>query len=128
MTTKTARTEIERDEVSTFRTHTGELIDGDRLQSALREVADDWRRLAYAIRSADEYDPDVTEAQKDGVLHDALQRADEIERGVVRSFTIWQRVNTKLTGVCAPLFSLTPRPRKITGRSAIRVDDVSRKD
>lgn len=128
MTTQTASTEIERDEVSTFRTHTGELIDGERLQSALREVADDWRHLAHAIRSADEYAPHVTEAQKDGVLHDALQCADEIERGAVRSFTIWQRVNTKLTGVCAPLFSLTPRPRKITGRSALRVGNVDGKE
>lgn len=128
MTTQTASTEIERDEVSAFRIHTGRFVHGARLQAALSKVAEDWRQLAHAIRSEDAYASHVTEDQKRNALQGMLLQADEIERGNVSSFAIWQRVNTKLTGVCAPLFSPTPRPRKITGRSALRVDDLTRKD
>lgn len=88
----------------TFRTHTGEIITGERLQEALRQVAEDWRELAYAIRREDAYAPHVAETTKDTAMRDMLARANEIEAGKVDSFTIWQRVNTKLTGECVALF------------------------
>lgn len=87
-----------------FRTHTGEIVQGERLAAALSEVAEDWRRLARAIRAEDTYAPHVTDDKKQADMQNMLDRADEIERGVVGSFTIWQRINTKLTGTCVPLF------------------------
>jgi hypothetical protein len=86
-----------------FRTHTGEIVTGDRLQAALSKVADDWRNLARAIRKEDRYAPHVTDATKEQAMLDMLSRADEIEAGDVRSLTIWQRVDTELTGECVAL-------------------------
>ena len=83
-----------------FKTHTGEIVTGERLQSALKQVANDWRDIARAIRSKDLYASHVTEETKDARLAEALDRADKIEAGNVGSFTIWQRVNTVLTGEC----------------------------
>ena len=89
----------------TFRTHTGETVDGERLTSALAEVAKDWSDLAHAIRKADHYASHVTDDRKEQALQEMLHRADEIEAGDIRSFTIWQRVNTVLTGDCVALLS-----------------------
>ena len=86
-----------------FRTHTGEIVTGERLQSALAKVANDWRDLARAIRKQDRYAPHVTDAVKEQAMLDMLARADEIEAGNVKSFTIWQRVDTELTGECVAL-------------------------
>lgn len=89
----------------TFRTHTGEIVEGERLNAALAQVANDWRDLAHAIRKQDCYASHVTEDTKECALQEMLQRADEIKAGDVRSFTIWQRVNTVLTGDCVALLS-----------------------
>lgn len=86
-----------------FRTHTGEIVDGERLAAAYAQVAEDWRILAHAIRKADNYASHVTEDVKEKALQEMLQRADEIEAGDIRSFTIWQRVDTELTGECVAL-------------------------
>lgn len=86
-----------------FRTHTGEIVAGERLQAALTKVADDWRNLARAIRREDRYASHVTDATKEQAMLYMLARADEIEAGDVRSFTIWQRVDTELTGECVAL-------------------------
>lgn len=83
-----------------FRTHTGELVEGERLTAALAKVADDWRDLAYAIRRADNYASHVTEETKDAALAKALESAERVRAGEVKSFTIWQRVNMMLTGEC----------------------------
>lgn len=88
-----------------FRTHTGEMIEGDRLHAALRQVASDWRELGRAIREEDAYADHVTEAEKEAALREMLDRADDIEAGNVRTFTAWQRVNTVLTGECVALLS-----------------------
>ncbi len=87
----------------TFRTHTGETVTGDRLRGALAKVASDWRELAHAIRKEDAYASHVTTETKEDALRDMLARADGIETGDVRSFTIWQRVNQALTGECVAL-------------------------
>jgi hypothetical protein len=71
-----------------------------RFKEACSKVAKDWRELCRAIRIEDEYAAHVTEAQKDKDLSEGLALADEIERGEINSFTIWQRVNLELTGEC----------------------------
>jgi hypothetical protein len=86
-----------------FRTHTGEIVTGQRLADAYKQVAADWRTLAHAIRKENAYAAHVTEATKEAAMQDMLIRADEIETGDLRSFTVWQRVNTVLTGECVAL-------------------------
>lgn len=88
-----------------FRTHAGEIVTGERLQAALTKVANDWRELARAIRKEDHYASHVAEETKERAMVEMLQRADEIAAGDVRSFTIWQRVDTVITGECVGLFS-----------------------
>lgn len=89
--------------INTFRTHTGELVTGPRLAAALDSVANDWADMARAIRREDHYASHVTEADKDGYLADDLALAERIRNGEVKSFTIWQRVDTALTGECVAL-------------------------
>lgn len=86
-----------------FRTHTGEIVTGERLRVALAKVAADWRALAHAIYKEDGYASHVAEECKAKNRDDMLTRADEIEAGSVKSFTIWQRVDTELTGECVAL-------------------------
>lgn len=91
--------------MNTFRTHTGETVTGDRLQAALGRVADDWAALAHAIRKEDDYAPHVSEAAKDAALADGLAFAEKIRRGEATSLTVWQRINTALTGECIALLA-----------------------
>lgn len=88
-----------------FRTHTGEIVSGARLTEALASVANDWADNARAIRREDHYASHVTEAEKDQYLTDDLAFAETIRNGAVTSFTIWQRVNTALTGECVALLA-----------------------
>lgn len=91
--------------MTTFRTHTGEIVTGQRLHDALNAVADDWATLGRAIRKEDRYADHVSEETKDAALAEMLARADAIRHGDLGSFTIWQRVNTKLTGECVALLT-----------------------
>lgn len=86
-----------------FRTHTGEIVSGDRLTNALSSVADDWATLARAIRAEDAYASHVSEADKNQIMKRGLAHAEAIRSGEIGGFTIWQRVNTKLTGQCIAL-------------------------
>lgn len=86
-----------------FRTHTGEIVTGPRLQDALNAVADDWATLGRDIREQDHYASHVSEEKKDEDLRRMLNGADAVRRGEVNSLTIWQRVNEKLTGECVAL-------------------------
>ena len=79
------------------------MVQGERLQEALSAVADDWAALGYAIRREDAYASHVSEATKVNDLERFLSEADRIRQGEVNSFTIWQRVNEKLTGECVAL-------------------------
>lgn len=90
-----------------FKTHTGEIIEGEKLTNACKEVADDLRALAFGIRAEDAYASHITEAMKDQFLADSLFRADQVQAGKIDNFTIWQRVNTVLTGECVALLSLS---------------------
>lgn len=87
-----------------FITHSKECVTGERLIAARAKVADDWARIARAIRSSDDYGPHVTTAEKDEALRIMLAEADAIRAGNHgRNFTIWQRINTELTGECVAL-------------------------
>lgn len=86
--------------MNNFRTHTGEIVSGDRLAQACAKVADDWSEMAHAIRDKDEYAAHVTQEVKDRNFDRDMETAARIRAGDVSSFTIWQRVNTVLTGEC----------------------------
>lgn len=88
-----------------FRTHTSEIVTGERLQAALDTVADDWAAMARAIHKEDAYAPHVTEATKADLLAKGLAFAGEIRRGETTGFTTWQRINTALTGECVALLA-----------------------
>lgn len=88
-----------------FRTHTGELVTGDRLQAAFDTVANDWANLARAIRAEDHYAPHVSEETKEANLSRGLAEAERVRAGKIENFTIWQRVNTVLTGECIALLA-----------------------
>lgn len=84
-----------------FSTHNGELVSGQKLIKAINKVADDRVKLYQAIRKEDAYAPHVTEQQKDEILLKDLAYAEEIRSGQhLNNFTIWQLVNTVLTGEC----------------------------
>lgn len=80
-----------------FKIHTGEIVEGEMLEIALKKVAEDWRKNAMEIRKG-QYAFHITESEKDEILKNSLEFADLIERGEANSFTIWQRVNFELTG------------------------------
>lgn len=84
-------------------THTGEVISGARLTKARNKVAGDWAALAHAIRRDDDYADHVTTKQKDENLAQMLAEATDIRAGKHYGFTIWQRINTELTGECIAL-------------------------
>ena len=92
-----------------FTTHTGETVTGDTLQKALNEVAKYWRALGLAIRKENLYASHVTEAEKEHDLQKRFSEATQIESGNIVSFTIWQLVNTELTGKCVGFFNDTKK-------------------
>lgn len=97
--------EDDMEPISQFRTHTGEIVKGQRLQDALNKVGDDWETLAMDIRAEDAYASHVTELQKGLFLAKMVYDADQIRAGYVESVTIAQRINTELTGECIALLS-----------------------
>lgn len=86
-----------------FRTHTGEIVEGARLQTALNAVADWYAENARAIRREDAYASHVTEERKAEALAQGLAFAEQVRRGEHCGFSVWQRINTHLTGECVAL-------------------------
>jgi hypothetical protein len=86
-----------------FRTHTGEIVTGERLKNAFNKVADDFKNIAYAIRTEDAYASHVTEIQKEKHLEQMLKSAEMVRQGNITSFSAWQDINTELTGECVAL-------------------------
>lgn len=85
--------------ITSHKTAQGEIITGARLESAIRAVAKEWRDLGHAIHKSDDYAEHVTQEQKDAILYQHLRSADEFEQGLsVPGFTLWQRLEHKLTG------------------------------
>ena len=85
-----------------FITHTNEIIEGQRLTDALNKVADKMIENAKAIRNGD-YADHVKETQKEFNLQKSLELAEKVRDGFFDNFTIWQRINTELTGECVAL-------------------------
>jgi hypothetical protein len=83
-----------------FKTHTGEIVTGARLQDALNRVAQAWADNAKDVRTEDRYASHVAESEKDDYLREELDYAESIRQGNIDCFTIWQRVNAHLTGEC----------------------------
>lgn len=71
-------------------------------RAAKKQIAEDVREVAYAIRKEDLYASHVTEDEKDVYLKQKLSFADKIEKGhaEIYSFWLWQKINTILTGAC----------------------------
>ena len=87
-----------------FKTSDGRIVEGDELQQALEAVANDWHDMAIAIYKEDKYASHVTESKKIELLNKGLDFAESIRQGnECHGFTIWQRVNTYLTGDCVAL-------------------------
>ena len=81
--------------------HTGKILTETELANALAIVANDLRKLAYAIKAENAYASHITEAEKEQFLDNDLAYANEVEKGLHNdNFTIWQRVDTLLTGEC----------------------------
>ena len=81
--------------------HTGKILTETELAEALKKVANDLRENAYAIHSENAYASHVTQEEKERYLQERLGYANEVEKGLYNSnFTIWQRVDTLLTGEC----------------------------
>lgn len=95
-----------------FRTHTGEIVNGARLQAAIEKVADWYAENARAIRREDGYAAHVTEATKEAQLAKGLAFAEQVRSGAAFGFSVWQRINTELTGECVALLS-TPKEKTI---------------
>jgi hypothetical protein len=92
--------------ITSHKTHTGEIITGKRLELAVLRVASEWLELGYAIRQEDAYASHVTEAKKDEILAQHVLSAKEFALGIsFPSFTMWQRLNTELTGECVALLA-----------------------
>jgi hypothetical protein len=86
-----------------FRTHTKEIITGERLVAALNQVADERIELYKRIRIEDAYADHVSEETKDQILAKDIQYAESIRRGEINDFTAWQNVNYALTNECVAL-------------------------
>lgn len=92
-----------------FKTHTGELVRGKRLQQAIDSVADEWERMARAIRQEDDYASHVAEKTKELRLQEGIQTSRRIRNGTEpMGFWLWQRINTELTGECVPFLPKQP--------------------
>ena len=87
-----------------FITHTKEIVEGKRLIDALNTVADKMIENAKAVRIGS-YADHVTESEKDFTLNKSIELAEKVRNGFFDNFTIWQRINTELTGKCIPLFN-----------------------
>jgi hypothetical protein len=87
-------------------TQEGELVTGERLENAIKAVAEDWRELGRRIRGSDNYADHVTEEEKDRLLERHLSSADRFESGEgMPSFPFIQRLEYKLTGKSVPFLA-----------------------
>lgn len=74
--------------------------------AARKSVASDLRALAHEIRQSDPYASHVSESDKERFLLESLENADRVERGEKDgNFSIWQRINQKLTGETVALLN-----------------------
>lgn len=74
---------------------------------ACKKVANDWRELAHATHkefleyaTANNCDTLARKESRDNHLKDMLSEADNLDVGIIRCFTLWQRVYAELSGKC----------------------------
>lgn len=80
--------------------------DSPEYVKACETVANQWRESAKAVKANDPYASHVTEEYKEAKFKRDMNYADQIEFGEVSfNFTIWQRINTELTGECPGFLS-----------------------
>ncbi len=92
--------------MQTFRTHTGEIVTGQRLQDALIEVGNDWAQIGIQAKAKnyDDWPAHVSDEVKQEFTDKHIRHGEEIKRGEgCDNFTIWQRINNVLTGECVAL-------------------------
>ena len=93
-----------------FITHTGEIVEGERLKVALKAVGNWYIKNAHAIRKENAYAAHVTEETKIKCLQRQLELGERIVTGREPcGFWLWQRINTELTGKCV---GFLPEPPK----------------
>lgn len=78
-------------------------MSGPEVSEAFQKVAGDLLQLAIDIYNEDAYASHVTHATKLANLADAIAQAELVTQGNITSFTVWQRINTELTGECVAL-------------------------
>jgi len=86
--------------IKEFRTHDGVIVQDDDFRRALEAVANDLQQLAHNIYRENKYAPHVTEEKKIELLNKALAHAESVRNGESFGFTVWQRINQKLTNKC----------------------------
>lgn len=89
--------------MKSFKTHNGQVVEGEQLQQVLNDVANDWLAITYGIRGEDHYASHVTEEQKNENFRKGLETAERIRNGKETGLWCLQRINTKLTGECIAL-------------------------
>lgn len=99
----------DRKEIIMLRTHTDETLtrDNPRLIAACEKVALDMEELAIRVREENAFGSHVTEQQKDDYIKrfytDIAIEVRNMEN--LHNFSVWQRVNTELTGECIGFLS-----------------------
>ncbi len=85
-----------------FLTSHNEVITGERLQAACEAVAAQIEASAIKVREEDAFASHVTQAGKDDYIDRFYtQVAAKIRKQEnLHNFSVWQRVNTELTGEC----------------------------
>ena len=92
--------------MQSFRTHSGDIVTGEKLQAACEAVAQWYEENARAVRKEDAYASHVTEARKEQALLDKYAWAEKVrQRKNLHNFSVWQRVNAELTGECVALLA-----------------------
>jgi aminoglycoside phosphotransferase family enzyme len=94
--------------INTFIDHNGNnyTMNDEKYTDALKNVANFHRKNAKSIYINNKYASHVTNEKKKENLNNSLKYADDIENGIAKySFTLWQQINTELTGECIALFN-----------------------
>ena len=92
--------------LKSFQATDGKVYKGQALLDACGAVADFYVKNAWAIWHEDDYGSHVTQKTKDDNLNGQLAFAVKVRRGdvdVCRGFSVMQRLNVELCGVCPAL-------------------------
>ena len=86
-----------------FKTHKGEVVEGEKLKSAVNAVVDQCIANSKTIREEDTYADHITEEQKDQFLKADLERYECLRKDALKGqwgFKIWfiQMLDYELTG------------------------------